>query len=165
MGPFLLLCVLLAAVLVLMHLAFRRDRDRKRGAVELVPLPAVDLIPVAKGAHAPRVIESQVAGVTFANPDGSSRQKLIARHCRDGQALVAVREPRNARDPNAIALWLPVKAKGKVQIGYIKGQLAARLAPFMDKGGRLEVEVLEVTGGEDGLHRGVDIEIRTVGRG
>jgi len=44
---------------------------------------------------------SKVVGVTYDNPDGSSRQAIIAR-CRLGEQLILEAEPDNQHDPNAV---------------------------------------------------------------
>jgi len=57
--------------------------------------------------------------------------------------LEAEREPLNEYDTNAIALY----ADGR-QVGYIGREHSKHLAPYMDAGGELEVQVTEITGGE-----------------
>ena len=103
-------------------------------------------------------IYSKVAGVTFANDDGSSRQALIRRHVRAGAKLLAIREPRNPRDRNAVGLWVRTWL-GRRQIGYIRSELAADLA-----GQPLRAVVTQVTGGGPGKAYGVNILLQ-VGRG
>ena len=79
-------------------------------------------------------IYSKVAGTTFYNVDWDAIGK--------GDFLEAVREPSNPYDSNAIKLL----HNGK-QIGHIKKELAAELAPMMDnKLAGVLVEVQEITG-------------------
>jgi hypothetical protein len=80
-----------------------------------------------------------------------------AKNLRSGERLWAVREPDNEYDTNAVALY---SAFG--QVGYLPVAQAAMIAPVMDEGGGIEVEVtgrdhvvsgdlvrLEVTWGHD----------------
>ena len=72
------------------------------------------------------------------------------------------REPTNKYDSNAIGVWLKARAliffTSDVQIGYINAELAAELAPHIDKGKPLLCEVAEVTGGTQGKeYLGVNI--------
>lgn len=48
---------------------------------------------------------------------------------KPGQVLRVVREPTNAYDTNAIAVWV-----FQQQLGHLPRGLAAELAPFMDAG-------------------------------
>lgn len=54
-----------------------------------------------------------------------------------GQRLRPVREPSNPADPYAVALW--ADAPGPWRVGYLDRTVAARLAPRLDAGVRLEV--------------------------
>ena len=42
-----------------------------------------------------RTIRSKVAGVSFCNDDGASRQRIIRRFCRAGKPLYVRPEPSN----------------------------------------------------------------------
>ena len=97
---------------------------------------------------------TKIAGVTYRNNDGKSRQRLIAQ-CRVGEELVLEREPDNPVDPNAIKL---VRVTGE-QLGYVPAHVAASgLAKDLDRGARPKCRIANLTGG-DGLWRGVNIEI------
>jgi hypothetical protein len=86
------------------------------------------------------------AGVTFEN-----RQKLLLalwdESQRRGLPLSGTlhREPENKYDPNAIQ----IRIEG-MHIGYVPKQIAAGLAPRMDRGTRIEVCTVEVVYGGDG---------------
>lgn len=98
---------------------------------------------------------TKVAGVTKKNLDGTSRQEIIA-DCREGEALLLVREPNNPKDPNAIKLC---RLLGD-QIGYISSEIATRMADEMDRGKKFSAKISEITGGVKGKRtRGVNIEI------
>ena len=91
-----------------------------------------------------RLIESYysaLAGVTFEN-----RQSLLG-NLYAGQQLVLKRMPNNPYDSNAIAVYDPTSMR---QVGFIRKNVAANLAPVMDRDDR-EVccTVSEITGGGD----------------
>ena len=79
---------------------------------------------------------TKIVGVTF-----EGRQDLLA-GMEPGQELELVRQPANAFDPNAIAVHY-----GRLQLGFLKKGLAARIAPIIDSGERYRAEVKHVTGG------------------
>ncbi|MGN1109023.1 MAG: HIRAN domain-containing protein [Oscillospiraceae bacterium] len=59
------------------------------------------------------------------------------------------REPENAADKNAVQVIAAVKGKGAAVMGYLNRQLAAAIAPLMDKGKAVASSFLAVTGGAD----------------
>ena len=79
---------------------------------------------------------TKVVGVTF-----EGRQDLIA-GLQPGEALGLVREPHNPHDPNAIGVHY-----GTLKIGFVRKEIARRIAPHFDAGGRYTAEVRHVTGG------------------
>jgi hypothetical protein len=88
-------------------------------------------------------VETRIAGVTFDNQDGTSRQALI-RLVSVGEQLSLVREPHNPFDHNAIALLAAEgKAQGK-QLGFVPRSLAAVLAPLLDEGLQLSATIQRV---------------------
>ncbi|MHC5539120.1 HIRAN domain-containing protein [Singulisphaera rosea] len=101
-------------------------------------------------------MHSKVAGVTMTNDDGSSRQHLIRRYCRAGQRLVVVREPDNPYDTHAVAIYL---ARPKASIGFIGSHISPFLGATIDRGGRVDVTISEVTGGKGGKYYGANIVI------
>lgn len=90
---------------------------------------------------------TKLAGVTF-----EGRQDAIGK-VFPGMALAIRREPDNPHDANAIALF---DSHGH-QTGYFNRRLARVLAPAVDAGIEYDVEVTEVTGGEDGRFLGVNV--------
>jgi single-stranded-DNA-specific exonuclease len=79
---------------------------------------------------------TKVVGITF-----EGRQDLAA-GIRPGEVLHLVREPNNAYDPNAIAVRY-----GQLALGYLRKEIAVRVAPNIDAGERYTAEVKHVTGG------------------
>jgi single-stranded-DNA-specific exonuclease len=79
---------------------------------------------------------TKIVGVTF-----EGRQDLIA-GLQPGQELELVRQPDNAFDPNAVAVHF-----GRLQLGFMRKPIAARIAPNIDAGERYRAEVRHITGG------------------
>jgi single-stranded-DNA-specific exonuclease len=79
---------------------------------------------------------TKIVGVTF-----EGRQDSIA-GMEPGRELELVRQPQNAFDPNAVAVHY-----GRLQLGFLKKAIAARIAPNIDGGERYRAEVKHVTGG------------------
>ena len=100
-------------------------------------------------------IRTYVKGVTYVNPDWSSRQDII-KGCKQGDKLTLVREPDNQHDRNAVKVCvISEKNSGffskifgpKVvakQLGYLSKYVASRVAPLMDKGIPVHAEVREI---------------------
>jgi single-stranded-DNA-specific exonuclease len=79
---------------------------------------------------------TKLAGVTF-----EGRQDLIP-GLTPGIELDLERQPANVHDPNAIAVRF-----GRLQIGFIRKEIAVRIAPNIDAGERYRAEVKNLTGG------------------
>ncbi|HEY9721473.1 MAG TPA: HIRAN domain-containing protein [Oscillatoriaceae cyanobacterium] len=91
-------------------------------------------------------IKTRVAGISFENRDGSSRQ-AYARLVRRGDRLRLRREPENPHDGYALAVeWLDADGRA-LQLGYVPRALSLVLAPLVDAGAHLEAEVLRKAGG------------------
>ncbi len=90
---------------------------------------------------------TKLAGVTF-----EGRQDLLERLV-PGAPLRLVRQPGNEHDANACALF---DSYGN-QVGYLNRRLAGVLAPAIDAGVEYDVEVTDLTGGEEGRSRGVNV--------
>ena len=92
-----------------------------------------------------RTIQTRAAGVTYGN-----RQKLLERLARYSPEDITVqlrREQDNAHDKNAVQVVAAVKGKGSAVLGYLNKQLAAAVAPLMDKGAEIVSRFKAVTGG------------------
>jgi single-stranded-DNA-specific exonuclease len=90
---------------------------------------------------------TKLAGVTF-----EGRQDAVV-DLAAGTALRLARQPDNPYDANACALFDP----HGVQVGFFNRRLASAIAPAIDAGSLYDVEVSEVTGGDDGRSRGVNV--------
>lgn len=90
---------------------------------------------------------STVAGVTF-----EGRQEYVKK-CRLGQELELIRDKMNVHDRNAIAVYA-----GDNQVGYIKKEIAAKMAPKMDSGTKYRCFVENITGQEYNNY-GINIKI------
>lgn len=72
------------------------------------------------------------------------RANKIRLCAKQGMPVYLVPEPENEHDPNAIAVYLKVRAwyslfqKVDIQIGYIKKRLAATLSKRIAEGGRIK---------------------------
>jgi single-stranded-DNA-specific exonuclease len=102
------------------------------------------------------VLEERVVGVTYDN-----RQDVVAR-LHVGERVRLCREPRNPYDRNAIRVE---NGRGE-QIGYIRRELAAVLAPSLDAvEGVLPADVIALVGGDEpGYAHGVRIRFSVPGR-
>jgi hypothetical protein len=92
---------------------------------------------------------AHVVGVTHDNPDGSSRQALIAGLHEDDKLLL-LREDGNAYDPNAIAVCVARKSTPDdvlLQIGYLERADAAKYAKLIYGGEPLSATVESIVGG------------------
>lgn len=107
-------------------------------------------------------MHTKLVGVTKRNEDDEEIQELlenISDICYEGELLSLEHESDNPYDENAIKVFY-----GLDHIGYINRKLAEELAPLVDQQ-RVEAELCEVTGGEDGKSYGCNILIRIVPEG
>lgn len=110
---------------------------------------------------------TKLAGVTKENDSGMDIQYILERLAEhnsvieqyDQYAVTLEHEKDNEYDKNAIK----VKCLD-YHIGYIKKDLAKRLAPLVDEN-RIEAEISDITGGEDGKSYGCNILIRELSAG
>ena len=79
---------------------------------------------------------TKVAGVSF-----EGRQDVLG-GMRAGEPLELRRQADNAFDANAIAVYY-----GSLHVGYIKKEIARRIAPNIDGGERYRASITDVTGG------------------
>ena len=92
---------------------------------------------------------TKVVGVTF-----EGRQAVVST-LEAGQELLVIREADNPVDANAIAL----QTLTGEQVGFLRRQIAAVLAPNLDEGVRYQAHVSMVTGGGEGRSYGANIEV------
>jgi hypothetical protein len=151
---------LIAAAIVWAIVSNRRTED------VAPPLDALDAGPrLTVTASFNRRIRSKVVGVSQRNADGQRREDIIIKHVQVGDSLVLLREPDNRYDPNAVQVW-SAKEPAVAQIGYLKKELAADLAPLLDADVNMFVTVTARTGdqevdtdGDDDYSAGVNIAI------
>lgn len=104
--------------------------------------------PILLKEHKPmRTKYIRVAGVTFAAPDGTDRQAVLAK-LRGGEAVQIRPEADNPHDRNALAVLVAMPDGTTPHIGYIPKGLAAELAPLLD-GESVICEVDSIVGGFD----------------
>lgn len=99
-------------------------------------------------------IYTKIAGVTHRNEEGRSIQRILkdlADYDPDSLNLTLEREPDNPYDENAIKVY----CEGE-HIGYIKAELAKKLADLVDDG-VVSGSVSEITGGTEGHLYGCNI--------
>jgi single-stranded-DNA-specific exonuclease len=92
---------------------------------------------------------TKIMGVSF-----ERRQEKVA-GLEAGETLELVRELDNEHDPNAIAVRY-----GTIHLGYLRKEIAKRLAPNFDAGERYTAIVGSLTGGGPDKHTGVNIRVR-----
>ena len=98
---------------------------------------------------------SRIAGVSYKNRDGSSRQAII-RRCRIGEPLRFQCEPDNPVDPKPVAI---LRANGE-QVGYLEARTASELHREIASGELIPCYITDLTGGtRDKPTRGVNIYI------
>jgi single-stranded-DNA-specific exonuclease len=91
---------------------------------------------------------TKAVGVSF-----EGRQDIVA-GLLPGQPLALVRDRENPHDPNAIQIRY-----GALQIGFLRREIARRLAPNMDAGDRYTASVGSVTGGGE-RNVGINLHVR-----
>jgi hypothetical protein len=95
-----------------------------------------------------KTFKTKVAGVTHQNPNGTDRQKILAK-CDTGEIVRLVREPDNPYNEYAIAVF----RKSGEQIGYIAQHVAKEhpalhgLADDMDDGYDVAALIVDLVGG------------------
>ena len=97
--------------------------------------------------------EFRIAGVTYPNDDGTSRQMAIS-HTYKGSDLFLERDPHNRYDSNAVR----VMNARREQIGFVPRDMAASISAAIERGGAVEARVIEVLGGTNGLNYGCSVE-------
>lgn len=99
---------------------------------------------------------SKVAGVTYPNDDGTSRQAILKK-CRVGEALTLSHEPM-PESPYAVAVR---RASNGEQLGWLPVDTALHIAQKLQVGQRIDARISDLTGG--GLirkrTRGCNIEL------
>jgi hypothetical protein len=108
---------------------------------------------------------SKVAGVTYPNADGSSRQEYIKKYCRPGYHLYLMPEPENQADRNATAVYVTDSKNNAYQIGYVTQNANDDVHSALVNGEPVNMRITEITGGTaDAPNRGVNVEISIGGK-
>ena len=121
-------------------------------------LPINETKPVGKISKKPVLTSidtpTKIVGVTKLNDKGIDIQTILPTITEESDMILS-RDKNNPYDENAIKVIADY-----THIGYIKAELAAELAPIMDSGKTVHVELLEVTGGGDKKY-GCNIRVYT----
>jgi hypothetical protein len=149
--------IIIAVLLIVLTSALWKNRGNAKA------FPFSEITDDPRFQHV-RSIRTKIRGVSKKNYDGSSRQDIIDRLCREGDALYLVREANNPVDRNAVQVRRvvcvePDKPRMGEQLGYLSRELAADLAPLLDGGVVMIARILNVTGTEAGYTEGVNIQI------
>jgi hypothetical protein len=118
-----------------------RFEQRSKPSKRIPPKPKKQIITVNE-EDAIASFLCGVAGESFKNEDGLSRQDIIRKHAKAGMQVHLQREPENPYDSNAIAAYL-----GDHQIGYLKSEVAERHADGLDSGQFALYAVIESVNG------------------
>lgn len=81
-----------------------------------------------------------LTGVTFTNPDGSSRRDIISRMTESDQ-IIFERDPYNPYDSNAVKVLVSQGEQFK-QIGFLPKDLAATISPALRRGATYRASVV-----------------------
>ena len=79
-----------------------------------------------------RRVETRVAGTSFDNCQNVLA--LLAKYSPDLVSVELHREPENAHDRNAVAVFASVPGKVRAKLGYLPQAVAAVVAAVLDKG-------------------------------
>lgn len=70
------------------------------------------------------------------------------------------RDPNNPHDPNAIEVHYPPLGRGKAFFGFIPAELAAKMAPTLDRGDKWDAVVMNVlVSDKDPKRPGVELRL------
>ncbi len=99
-------------------------------------------------------VSFQVAGVSYPNPDGSSRQRIIADSVGPGSEVSLSRDRANGFSENAVRIL----CRGR-QIGFVPEEHAGRFARYLDRDFAWSGRVLNVSEVDDECRfHGVTVE-------
>jgi hypothetical protein len=111
----------------------------------------------------PKIFYSKIAGVSFNNPDGSSRQEIIKKYGKAGSDLVVMPDISNPVDRNALGLWINIGKNQLKQLGYISHDLSPEIRKEQAAGHRVAIEISEITGGtKSKTTYGVNIRVKII---
>jgi hypothetical protein len=87
-----------------------------------------------------RQLSLAIVGADYPNKRGPGRRFAIAL-CKPGDPVELRREPKNKHDEFAVAVF----GADEIQLGYVRSERAAWLAPIMDRGEELTAIFQEAT--------------------
>ena len=96
-----------------------------------------------------------VTGTGLRNDDGSSRSRVIRRHCAIGCEVVLRKGPTTGETAHSVAVYLGVPRlfgllrSSYAQIGYLDANTAASLIARLDSGGEVRARVKSVYAPEE----------------
>ena len=96
---------------------------------------------------------SKVVGTSQANENGVPIQQILP-GIRPGAVAYLQRDRHNEYDINAVKVYAE-----NTHIGYLKRTAAATVAPYLDQGRTVRVNIEEITGGDNGRSYGVNIKL------
>lgn len=106
----------------------------------------------------PKHYYCSVAGVTF-----EGRQRLVRKHCRDGDEVRLKPEPKNRHSRHAVGVWVRKRAwifRGWVKVGYIPEGNNAEMFRLLQQGWVADASIDVVVGGGWFKNRGLRLKIR-----
>lgn len=95
----------------------------------------------------------KIVGVSFNNPDGVSRQKILS-HMKKWEVVDIVQEPDNQHDPKAVAI-----IGGMGTIGYLEKEHSIIVSSMMTEGATVLAKLSGLYGGDDGKKYGAALEL------
>lgn len=96
---------------------------------------------------------SKVVGTSQLNENGVPIQQILP-GIQPGAVAYLQRERHNPYDINAVKVYA-----NNTHIGYLKRTAAATVAPYLDQGRTVRVNIEEITGGDNGRSYGVNIKL------
>ena len=96
---------------------------------------------------------SKVVGTSQLNENGVPIQTILP-GIQPGAVAYLQRERHNPYDINAVKVYA-----NNTHIGYLKRTAAATVAPYLDQGRTVRVNIEEITGGDNGRSYGVNIKL------
>lgn len=124
----------------------------KRVEFKVVGLSFVPGYPANVMALNEHLMAAQARATGFVDDGGAETLRVILR-----------RNPENPHDENAIEVHAPTLGRGRTMIGHVPRDLAARLAPSLDRGDEWSARVMHVLIKDDHPDRpGVEVALERV---
>lgn len=88
-----------------------------------------------------KIIRTKIRGVSFSNPDGTSRQSIL-KCCKESERLILKHRPLRGH-PTAVAIY----RKSGQQLGYVSSSLSKLISVVLGSGRKVDCKILNLTGG------------------